>query len=115
MVLVNFSTHLAYADSFAVSQPKQNPYAETVGCMVHARSYFEKAKDNDKERAMCFLDQILPLFDLEKKLKEENATDQLIVQSRLEIAVPVLDYLHQWLKANRNNVVPQSPIGKAIA
>jgi len=92
----------------------KHQFIELIGCMVHARRYFEKAKGNDKERAQYFLEQVRVLFDLEEKLQTENASDQEIVEARKNTAIPVLNHLNEWLKINRNQVLPQSPIGKAI-
>jgi hypothetical protein len=66
-----------------------------VGCMVNARRYFEKAKDIGKERAQHFLEQVKVLFDLEEKLKTENASDQEIVEVIKNIAIPVVDHLNE--------------------
>lgn len=90
------------------------PDINLIGCMVHARRYFEQALTNDKERAEYFLNHVKSLFVLEEKLLAEKAQDNEILKLRNEIAVPVLEHLHKWLKEQAFKVLPQSAIGKAV-
>jgi transposase len=85
-----------------------------VGCMAHARRYFIEAEGNDKQRSNYFVAQLQNLYNLEKDLRESNATKEDIVVKRQELALPILQHLHQWLKENLTQVLPQSAIGKAI-
>jgi transposase len=86
-----------------------------LGCMAHARRYFYEAQGNDKKRADYFIEQLQILYLLEQELRDAKADAQTIYERRQEIAVPVLTLLNQWLKDNILQVLPQSPIGKAIA
>jgi transposase len=84
-------------------------------CMAHARRYFEKALDNDKPRAEHFLTELQLLYATERKAKEENMAVDQIVRLRQQEALPVLQRLKTWLLENYSEVLPKSPIGKAIA
>lgn len=86
-----------------------------LGCMAHARRYFYEAQGNDKKRADYFIGQVQVLYMLEQELRDANADTQTIYKRRNEVAVPVLNLLNHWLKDNLTQVLPQSPIGKAIA
>lgn len=86
-----------------------------IYCMAHARRYFERALDNDPERAHYFLNQVQKLYDLERFIKENKLIGEEILHSRKKSAVPILLELKIWLDQNLNQVPPKSPIGKAIA
>ncbi len=85
-----------------------------VGCMAHARRYFIEAAGNDKKRSDYFIGKLQILYKLEETLRQENASPDEVLAKRQEIALPILQHLHQWLKENLTQVLPQSAIGKAI-
>lgn len=85
-----------------------------VGCMAHARRYFIEAAGNDKKRSDYFTSKLQILYKLEETLRQENASPDEVLAKRQEIALPILQHLHQWLKENLTQVLPQSAIGKAI-
>jgi hypothetical protein len=84
-------------------------------CMAHARRYFEKAMDNDKTRAEHALREMQLLYALERRGKEGNMPAGQILELRGQEALPVLQRLKTWLQENYSQVLPKSPIGKAIA
>lgn len=86
-----------------------------LNCWAHARRMFDEAKDNDKQRAEFALVKIQQLYELERKAKEEFFTHEQRYVLRQEKALPVLNELEQWLKANIMQATPKSLIGKAIA
>lgn len=86
-----------------------------LACMAHARRYFEHALDNDVERAQYVLSVIQDLYAIERQAKEEKLTYQERYNLRQEKAIPVLEELERWLKANIGQVLPKSAIGKAMA
>ena len=85
-----------------------------VGCMAHGRRYFIEASGNDKKRSDYFIGKLQILYRLEETLRQENASSEKVLAKRQEIALPILQHLHQWLKENLTQVLPQSAIGKAI-
>jgi transposase len=85
-----------------------------LSCMAHARRYFFEAKNNDKVRSEYFMNELKPLYALEQKFRDTNASAEIIFKERQEIAIPILNELHLWLKKNIIEVTPQSTIGKAI-
>jgi len=85
-----------------------------VGCMVHARRFFDKALGDNKQYASLVLGLIQELYAIEDKLPkgEDQAEERLRV--RQEKAVPILESLHEWLITHKELTTPQSLIGKAI-
>ncbi len=102
-------------DGYAVyEQYDTHPDITLLGCMAHARRYFVKAQANDPQRAGYFLDQVRRLYDLERHLKDNQASADEILSLRQLEAKPILQALAHWLARESANVLPQSAIGKAI-
>ena len=114
-VLHNFSGTLQ-TDGYKVYQNlKTNKEIHLIGCMAHARRYFEKALDNDKARASYVLSQIQKLYALERKARERKADTMLRHRYRTIYAKPILEEIEAWLKQQIHLTLPKSSIGKAIA
>ena len=104
-------------DGYSVYDAYENREAVTlVGCMAHARRYFEQALNSDRERAEHVMKLIQKLYTTERKMREAESpmSDQEIVALRMEESKPVLDDLQKWLEEHLNIVTPKSPLGKAI-
>ena len=86
-----------------------------LGCMAHARRYFEKALDNDPRRADHCLLLIQKLYHIERKAKERKVATGVTKRYRMLFALPILNELEIYLKAQKENVLPKSSIGKAIS
>jgi transposase len=82
-----------------------------LGCMAHARLYFEKALENDPKRADHILLLIQKLYRIERTLKEREASVDLIKRFRMRYALPILNELELYLMAQKENVLPKSSIG----
>jgi hypothetical protein len=114
-LLKNYNGFLQ-SDGYAVYDDFENQNGITLlGCMAHARRYFEKALSNDKARAEFFIAKVQALYAVERKIREEKLTDEQITSYRLVESLPVLNELEVWLKENVTQVTPTAPIGKAIA
>ena len=85
------------------------------GCMAHARRKFDKAKDNDPERAKYVLECMQKLYIVEREAKEEHLSFEQRKQLRMEKSLPVLKELEKWMKEQLPEVFPKSSIGQAIA
>ena len=86
-----------------------------LGCMAHARRYFEKALDNDQERAEHALTAIQKLYTIERACKQDSLTIDQITELRHKEALPILQELKQWMEVQYGQVAPKSSIGKALA
>lgn len=84
-------------------------------CMAHARRYFEKALDNDKQRAEHFLTEMQTLYGIERRARDSSLSADKTKELREQEALPVLQRLKTWLQEHYTQVLPKSPIGKAIA
>jgi transposase len=119
--LKNFKGALQ-ADGYAAYEIFANhPGIIMLGCMAHARRYFEKALGNDAERAGYALFCMQELYAIERKCREAGFTHEQRYYYRKRKAKPVLKKLEKWLKANHpqgagyGKVLPESAIGVAIA
>ncbi len=110
--LENYHGYLQCDGYKAYDKLGQLPSIELVGCHVHARRYFVKAKDAGDKRA----EDVLLIY--RKIYKHEHACSQLDAQEkkvyRLENTKPLLDELKTWLDQKSITVLPKSPLGKAI-
>lgn len=84
-------------------------------CWIHARRKYTESLQNDPARAQYVLGEIGKLYALERQAKEQGYDHQQIRELRQKEALPVLDSLKEWLIRNYSEVLPQSPIGKAMA
>lgn len=112
--LQSFQGHLQ-TDGYSVYDAfDQTEHITLVGCMAHIRRKFEKALDNDKQRATEVLTKMQDLYAIEAKAREEGYTHQQRLALRQQQARPIMDQLKAWLVDNRNKVLPRSSIGEAI-
>lgn len=103
----------AYAN---VAQAKGIVHA---GCWAHARRKFDearKASDNAGSHAKVALDRIRQLYLIERAMNQSKTpvTPAQRLQQRTERSAPVTQQLHAWLAALAPQVLPQSPLGKAV-
>jgi len=114
-VLKNFTGTLQ-TDGYKVYQSLNTKGDITLlGCMAHARRYFEKALDNDKSRSAYVLKQIQRLYAMERKARESQVNRHTLKRYRQLYALPILNETESKLKEMSFEVLPKSAIGKAIA
>ena len=85
-----------------------------VGCWAHARRKFFDAKDSDPGRAYQMLGLIRELYDVEHRAKEQELDSPGIVRLRQQRSKPVLEKIHSRLEEWSGQVLPKSPMGKAV-
>ena len=113
-MLKNFKGYLQ-TDGYSVyDEFGKNKDITLMGCMAHARRYFDKAKDNDQARAHHFLQEVQQLYALESNLREQEADWDKRLADRQKLALPILKRLKIWLQNEQPKVLPKSAIGKAI-
>ena len=86
-----------------------------LGCMAHARRYFDKALKNDPERARYALAKFQQLYDVERQAKQMSLSAQQRYELRQEKSLSILDELEKWMKKQAVQVLPKSAIGEALA
>ena len=92
-------------------RPGVAPIVE-VACNAHARRKFYEARGSDAVRSHQALAYYAQLYEIEHQAK--NCTDAQRQQMRQDLAVPILDRFHTWLKEQRAQVLPKSPMAEAI-
>jgi transposase len=83
-----------------------------AACNAHARRKFYEARGSDALRSHQALAYYRQLYELERAAK--HFTDAQRLQMRQDLAVPILEQFHQWLEAQRQEVLPKSPIAEAV-
>ena len=83
-------------------------------CWAHARRYFDRALNSDKERAEYALSQISMLYTVESVADEKEMDYDHRKDYRQQYAYPIIRGLEAWAKAEYEKVLPKSPIGKAM-
>jgi len=105
---------LLQCDGYAgYDQFEKNDGIAMAGCWAHARRYFFDAQGSSAERAEHVLSEIGLLYDIERTLREENASSEERSRVRKEEAAPILKKLKAWFEENEG--LPQDPWGKAVS
>lgn len=84
-----------------------------LGCLAHARRYFEKALDSDPKRANFVLNSIKAIYLQERKAKQLNDLEAHQEIRDKEI-VPKLKMIKKWVDEEYEKVLPKSKIGAAM-
>lgn len=113
-MLKKFSGALQVDGWSAYDQFEIRPGITLLGCFAHARRYFEKAKEQDNERATWMLTTIQKLYEIEKIARETELSFQQRFDLRQEKSKPILVEIKTWLAENGVKVLPASLTGKAI-
>jgi transposase len=95
------------------SLAKANPDLIPVGCWAHVRRKFVEALEEQPAQAIPIVNELRKLYMVERRAREEDLTPQQRLVLRLEVSEPVLKTLHPVLEAIKQQVLPQSPLGKA--
>lgn len=110
-----FGTYAGFiqCDAFAGDDPIfRLGHATEVGCWAHVRRKFFEARLMDPERALLMVDWIRKLYAIETEARELSPDDRLAM--RTERSIPILDAIFSQLRAWATQVLPKSPIGKAV-
>lgn len=83
-----------------------------VACWFHARRYFWRALESDRQRALEALAIISELFKISRECSDIPMPGR--TKARAERARPVLAILDQWIERHREQVDPRGPLDKAI-
>jgi transposase len=85
-----------------------------VACNAHARRKFYEARGSDDLRAHEALAYYRQLYELERAATRTELDDAARLRLRQDMAVPILEQFHAWLVAQRDQVLPKSPMAEAI-
>ena len=85
-----------------------------VACMAHARRKYFEAQSSDIMRSMVMLAYIHLLYDVEREAREGGMDPDQRHALRQARSLPILADIEAYLKRERPQVLPKSPIGQAI-
>lgn len=105
---VQADAYSGYDEFFRISE------ATEVGCNSHARRKFEYALDSDPVRAARLMVLWGRLYEIESKAKEENYDAAQLLHARQTQARPIFAEIQPLLEEYKNQVLPKSPMGKAV-
>lgn len=115
-MLDGFTTGYLQTDGYRVyDKIGQRKDVVHLACWAHARREFEKALDNDRERAQVALEYIQQLYAIERQARDEELSPDQRKELRLARALPIINKLGPWIHAEAKKVLPKSQIGKAMA
>lgn len=118
--LAGFDSGVLLADGYAGYDRlvRERPGIFRAGCWAHARRYFFEAKETDPERALPILALIRELYAVEKEATEASHSPQergaLAYVLRQSRSKQVVERILARLLRDRDQVLPKSPIGKAV-
>lgn len=105
---VQADAYSGYDELFRISN------ATEVGCNSHARRKFEYALDSDPVRASRLMVLWGRLYEIERRAKNEKYTDAQLLAARRTQALPIFDDIQTVLADYKDQVLPKSPMGKAV-
>jgi len=85
-----------------------------VACWAHARRKFENAERSDPELAQRALEMIGRLYVVETVARERELDPEGVAGLRRKHSVAILEEIHSWLAVAEAQVLPKSPMGKAV-
>src|SRR5205807_9953874 len=104
-------TYVAY-DSFFTNPTRG---LVEVACWAHTRRHFHQALDTDSARMGAVLAYIAHLYKVEKRARRSGIVGQDLRLLREHASKPVLEQLHEYLEKIREEVLPKSEEGQAVA
>jgi len=112
--LANYKGYLQTDGYVAYNQFDDTQDIIPLNCWAHARRKFFDAQDYDKQKAITVLEQIQSLYKIESHCQDNQYTPEQIKEYRQQHSIPQLASLHSLLKEQLTEVLPQSPMGKAL-
>ena len=85
-----------------------------LSCWAHARRYFDKALENDRERASHVMKLIQLLYAIESLARESEMSHLQRHALRLDKSLPIINEIGQYIQQERDKVTPKSPIRQAF-
>lgn len=113
-LLENFKGYLQ-TDGYSVYDWfARQPGITHVGCMAHARRYFEKALSYDAQKAGQVMLKIQKIYAVERKAREAGMSAAQRKELRLDESLPLMNELGKLLATMSKTAVPKSPMGVAL-
>jgi hypothetical protein len=91
------------------------PEITLAGCLVHARRKFHDALDSDKLKAEKVMAIFRQIYLEERNIKGQAGQDYELRKTLRDKQIrPQLENIKKWIEEEQFNVLPKSPIGKAM-
>ncbi len=114
-VLVNYKGFV-HADALAVYDKLfEGGDAIEVACWCHVRRKFVEAEDSAPEHSQAAVERIRQLFNIERIAKDQELSDDERRELRQEHSQAITDELFAWMAVAQTEVLPKSPMGKALS
>ena len=95
---------------------KLNKGIQLIGCLAHARRKFYEAKDSDRKRSEYAMEIFGEIYKLDREYaRDDNEHIEKKYEIRQEKIKPLLEKLLGWIKTESEQILPKSPIGKAMS
>jgi transposase len=111
--LASFKGYLQTDGYAGYNQLAKKEQITHLSCWAHVRREFEKALQNDKNRAEIALTLIQSLYAIEKQGRELHVNERK--ELRLEKSLPIINAFFKWVAGELYKTLPKSQIGKALA
>jgi hypothetical protein len=96
------------------------PHAQTgqrhiheVACNAHARRKFHEARGSNAAGAHQALAYYGQLYEIERRA--QGTPEEVRLQMRQDLAVPILEQFHAWLLEQAREALPKSSFGEAVS
>jgi transposase len=83
-----------------------------AACNAHARRKFYEARASDAVGSHQALAYYGRLYEIERQAKD--VSEEVRLQMRQDLAVPILDEMHAWLLTQKQEALPKSKLGEAV-
>jgi transposase len=113
-LLDNYRGYLQTDDYQAYHHHKARDGVIGLACWAHTQRNFEKALDYDRDRAGIAMKLIQKIYEVEREARDNNLTHERRKELRLEKSLPVLNIISAWMVDQLPEVLPKSPLGKAL-
>jgi len=113
-MLANFKGYLQTDGYVAYDYFARKKDITLLNCMAHARRYFEKALDYDRNAAKHVMAEIQLVYKVERFARKMKLSYDERKTVRLDHALPILNRLGKWMADNYTNYRTKSPMKDAL-
>ncbi len=85
-----------------------------VACWCHVRRKFVEAEETSPHLSKDAVNRIRELFRIERTAKEQELDDDARLELRQKYSQVIVDELFAWMAEAETQVLPKSPMGKAL-
>ncbi len=115
--LAGASCEWLQTDAYSGYNPVLSSYPNILaaGCWAHVRRKFAEAEKVGEIAAKHYLDFIAKMYAIEKVARDKDDSEEQLLKARKSQTVTILNELVLFVRDDKKNHTPKSPMGKAIA